>query len=123
MATFTTFEDIEAWKRGHRIAIEIYRITNTSGLKRDFGLRDQLQRSAVSVTSNIAEGFDRQGNKEFARFLRMSKGSSSELRSQVILAKDLGYLEEEKFRLLNQELIELNKMIGGLIKYLQSRTN
>jgi four helix bundle protein len=108
MATFTTFEEIDAWKRGHHVALEIYRITNTAFMSRDFGLKDQMRRSAVSITSNIAEGFDRRGNKEFGYFLNVSKGSSSELRSQVILAKDLGYM------------IELNKMIGGLMKYLQN---
>jgi four helix bundle protein len=121
MATFTTFEDIEVWKKGHQVALEIYRVTDLPGLKKDFSMKDQMRRSAVSITSNIAEGFDREGNKEFVRFLRMSKGSSAELRSQVILAKDLQYIDTENFEQLNQQLIEVNKMIGGLIKYLRAR--
>lgn len=120
MATFTTFEEIDAWKRGHHVALEIYKITNMPCMSKDFGLKDQMRRSAISITSNIAEGFDRRGNREFSYFLNVSKGSSSELRSQIILAKDLGYIGESQFRVLNQELVELNKMIGGLMKYLQN---
>jgi four helix bundle protein len=121
MATFNTFEDIEAWKKAHRISLEIYRITNDSLLSRDYSLKDQMRRCSVSITSNIAEGFDREGPKEFARFLGISKGSSAELRSQLILARDLGYIGDKEFTLLNDELVDVNKMLGGLIRYLRKK--
>ena len=118
MGTFKSFEDIEAWKLGHKIAVQLYRLTNESDLKRDFALRDQMRRCAISITSNIAEGFARQGDKEFAYFLNVAKASSVELRSQLILAKDLEYISYEVYDELNRELISVGKMTGGLIQFL-----
>ena len=122
MATFKTFEDIEVWQRGHQLVLHVYRLSNTTELNRDFGLRDQMRRSAVSITSNIAEGFDRNRHKEFSYFLRIAKASSAELRSQVLLARDLSYIKEEDYGTLNEQLLELAKMIGGLIVYLNRQT-
>lgn len=121
MATFKTFEDIEVWKRGHQVVLDIYHLSNTTKLNRDFGLRDQMRRSAVSITSNIAEGFDRNSNKEFAYFLNISKASASELRSQILIAKDLNYIHSEDAIRLNLELIELRRMLTSLMYYLKQR--
>ncbi len=121
MATFTTFEDIQVWKRGHETALKIYQLSNTTELDKDFGLKNQMRRSAVSITSNIAEGFDRNNNKEFIYFLRIAKASSSELRSQLLLARDLNYIDENDFSALNRELIEIGKMLTGLMVYLRRK--
>ena len=89
MASFKRFEDIEAWKRACRLVVDIYRLTNQLELQRDWGLRDQIRRSAISISSNIAEGFERNLNAEFKRFLLIVKGSCGELRSQLYLIESI----------------------------------
>ncbi len=120
MPTFNGFEEINAWKKAHQTCIAIYEITNDTALKRDFGLRDQMRRAAVSITSNIAEGHDRGSAAQFIYFLNVSRGSCAEVRSQLILAKDLNYITTNDLLVINQGLIEINKMIAGLIKYLKT---
>lgn len=120
MATFTTFEDIQAWKKAHESVLTIYKLTNESALKNDFGLKDQMRRSAVSITSNIAEGNDRGSKNQFIYFLNVSRASCAELRSQLILAKDLNYIETPEYEKLKTDLMEVSRMIMGLIKYLKS---
>ena len=97
MATFTSFEDIEAWQKAHELARALYRVTGDGAFSKDFGLRDQIRRAGVSVMSNVAEGFERGGNGEFVHFLSIAKGSAGEVRAQLILARDLGYLDETEF--------------------------
>jgi len=87
--TFKKLEDIDAWKRGCRLAVEIYKLTMEEPIAKDWGLRDQLRRSAVSVPSNIAEGYERNSNREFRRFLFIAKGSCGELRTQLYILKAL----------------------------------
>jgi four helix bundle protein len=94
MAIIEGFEDIQAWKTCRILAREIYQETSRAPLSRDFGFRDQIRRAAVSGMSNIAEGFERGGNKEFHQFLSMAKGSVGEVRSQLYVALDVGYLEK-----------------------------
>lgn len=105
------FEDLRIWEEGINLTVEIY---NAFRDCRDFGLRDQIQRAAVSIPSNIAEGFDRQTNNEFIRFLRIAKGSCAELRTQLIISQRVGILK-------NDDLIEgtrrLSSMIQKLISY------
>ena len=97
MAGFGQFEEIGAWQQGRVLVRDVYQLSRTSGLSRDFGLRDQIQRAAVSVCSNIAEGFERRGNKEFIKFLWIAKGSAAEVSSQLYHLKDLGYITEVEF--------------------------
>ena len=97
MATIKRFEDIQAWQDGCKLAIMIYNLTKSSGLSKDHGLKEQIQRAAVSVSSNIAEGFARSGNKEFVNFLWIAKGSAAEVQSQLYIAKEIGYITEEEF--------------------------
>lgn len=120
MATFNSFEEINAWKKAHQSVIAIYKLTNETELKRDFGLKDQMRRAAVSVTSNIAEGHDRGTKNQFVYFLNVSRGSCAELRSQLILSRDLGYINSDDCEKIKSDLIEVSKMIMGLIKYLKS---
>ena len=119
MASLKCFEDLEVWQKSREFAKEIYAISRESHLSRDFILRDQIIRSAVSIISNIAEGFERGGTGEFIQFLSVAKGSAGELRSQLYIVLDQGYIDENKFN----ELIEMNtaisRMISRLIEYLR----
>ena len=119
MATFQKFEDIEAWQRARELTREIYTVSNENPFSKDFGLRDQVRKTSVSIMSNIAEGFERDGTKKFIQFLSVAKGSSGELRSQLYVALDQGYLEEERFERLLGIVLETSRMIGGLINYLR----
>ena len=123
MATFRTVEDIQAWQRSRELARDVYAETKGDGFSRDFSLRDQMRRSAVSVVSNIAEGFGRGTTREFANFLFIARGSVSELRTQIILANDFGYIPETTLRRLAQQCSETHALISGLISYLQGTTS
>ena len=98
MATFKKFEEIKAWQEGRKLAKLVYDLTRSGPLSKDFGMRDQLQRAAVSVSSNIAEGFERNGNKEFVKFLWVAKGSAGEVSSQLYTVLDVGYISELEFK-------------------------
>src|SRR5215210_7381743 len=91
------FEDVEGWKKARLLTRELYSVTMKGEFARDFALRDQIRRAAISVMSNIAEGFEREGNKEFRQFLSLAKGSASEIRSQLYIALDAGYLTQGDF--------------------------
>lgn len=108
------FEDLIAWRKARKLTREIYSRTNEGGFARDFGLRDQIRRSAVSVMSNIAEGFERTGLTEFQRFLSIAKGSCAEVRTQLYVAFDVGYLNESQFASLMSAASEVALIIGGL---------
>lgn len=113
MAHIEQFEDLVVWREGLQMAIDIYKsLANCN----DFGLRDQMRRSSVSVPSNIAEGFERNSNKEFIRFLRISKGSSGELRTQIYLAIEVGVLDQETGDRLLEKSRHISKMLQKLIK-------
>ena len=120
MATVTRFEDLEVWKLAREQAKTIYVLTSEGSFAKDFSLKDQINRSAGSAMDNIAEGFERFTNKEFAQYLIISKGSNGEVRSQLYRAFDKGYITEE---ILNERL-EFSVMLGNKIKsfldYLQS---
>jgi len=119
MASIERFEDIEAWKKARELTREIYRITNQGAFVKDFGLRDQIRRAAVSIMSNIAEGFGRGGNREFIQFLSTAKGSASEVEAQLYVALDAEYITEDQFQQLYGLAQSSGKMIGGFIRYLQ----
>lgn len=97
MATIRRFEEIRAWQEARELSCLVYRLTRQVNFSKDFGLKDQLQRAAVSVASNIAEGFARNGNKEFVKFLWIAKGSAAEVQSQLYVAKDIGYVSDSDF--------------------------
>jgi four helix bundle protein len=106
------------WQKAKALSVQVYRATETGPFARDFGLRTQIQRAAVSVMSNIAEGFDRNSRAEFARFLAIARGSAGEVRSQVYLAQELGYIDEQTSRALLRACVEITSMIVGLRKSL-----
>lgn len=120
MAKIDKFEDIEAWEKARRIAKNVYAACRQVEFSRDFGLRDQIQRAAVSIMSNIAEGFERGTNKEFIQLLFIAKGSAGEVRSQIYVALDLGYINQNVFDSLNSDLLSISKQLSGFITYLQS---
>lgn len=114
-STIRRFEDLEVWKEGMLLAMRVYQSMEHS---RDFGLRDQMRRAAVSVPSNIAEGYERESNKEFVQFLNYSRGSSGELRTQVYLAAKLGVIDAPT----SAELIERSRKVSAMLhKYVQVR--
>ncbi len=119
MATFKTFEQIDAWQKSRELTKEIYRVTRERGFARDFGLRDQIRRASVSIMSNIAEGFERSGTGEFAQFLSTAKGSAGEVRAQLYVALDQEYLPGEVFDTLSANAAQISRMISGLMKYLR----
>ncbi|EHQ02533.1 S23 ribosomal protein [Gillisia limnaea DSM 15749] len=116
MARFNSFEEIIAWEKARELNAEIYFITNRGDFSQDYGLKDQIRRASISVSSNIAEGFERETTKEFIRFLYIAKASAGELRSQLYLAFDLKYLSIEEFERLKHKVSEISKLLSGLIK-------
>ena len=119
MATITKFEDIEAWKEARQLSKMIYKITDREGIKKDFALRDQIRRSAGSVMDNIAEGFERDGNREFLQFLSIAQASCGELRSQLYRCLDRNHIDRDTFDSLRAKTILTNKKIKSLIIYLK----
>jgi four helix bundle protein len=109
------FEDIRAWQKAKDLSVAIYRLFEHS---KDFGFKDQIQRASVSVMNNIAEGFERKGNKEFSYFLYVAKGSCGEVRSMLTLGKELGKINDCDFEILFKQAEEISRMIAGFIKTL-----
>ena len=120
MATFKRVEEIECWKKARELTRRIYEITGRPAFARDFGLKDQIRRASVSVMSNIAEGYDRSGTAEFVHFLATAKGSAAEVRCQLYVAADQGYIREDHFAELNALASETSRMLAGLMKYLRA---
>lgn len=110
------FKDLRIWQISKDLAVEIYKITNCGQFQRDFGLRDQIRRAAVSIASNIAEGDERNTNKESIHFFHIAKGSLAELRTQLQIASEIGYLNEVSFAEMDGRLVDLGNMIGAIIK-------
>lgn len=120
MTTIHSFEDIEAWKAGRALTRSVYRVTRKERFSRDFALCDQIRRAAISITSNIAEGFERNRRSELIQFLRYAKASAGEVRSQLYVALDEGYIDEATFEALRDESLSTIRQIQGFIRYLES---
>jgi four helix bundle protein len=118
MAIIERFEDLEVWKIAFECANLIYDVTSVAKFSQDYVLRDQIRRAGVSIFSNIAEGFERDGNREFANFLTIAKGSCGEARAQTIFAFHRNYISEDEFNSLSGKLIQTNKQISGFRSYL-----
>lgn len=121
MEKINSFNDIVAWQKAHEYALYIYKLTNNESFSRDYGLKDQIRRAVVSISSNIVEGYERKNNKEFIRFLRIAKSSCSESYVQLLLARDLGYLTHEAFEEGEKLCLDVSNLIGGFIKYLNNK--
>ena len=115
-AKIKSFTDLVAWQEGHQLVLMIYKETDTFPKKETFSLIDQMRRCAVSITSNVAEGFSRRTKKEKSRFYFIAKGSLTELQNQLLIAKDVGYLKRKKFDDIAQQTVQVSKLVQGLIK-------
>ena len=113
------FEDLPLWKNASAIAVEIYKISEIGKLRNDFGMKDQIRRSAASISNNIAEGFEYNNNLNFIRFLHYAKGSAGELRNQIFLLQETELINSETYHTLYEKLLDLSKQISGFIKYLK----
>ncbi len=118
MATINKYEDLEVWKLSMDLCLEVYNATNQEQFSKDFGLKDQIRRCSVSIPSNIAEGFERDSTNQFLYFLTIAKGSAGELRTQLIIASRLNYIDSTQFELLVNKCIETEKQLGGFKNYL-----
>ncbi len=115
MAKFKKFEEIKVWQKSKILVLSVYKYFKNN---RNYSFRDQIQRASVSIMNNITEGFERKGNKEFAKFLFISKGSCGEVRSMLYLALELRYINKEDFNKFYYQSEEISKMLSGLIKTL-----
>jgi four helix bundle protein len=121
MGRVDRFEDLIAWQKARELTKRVYLCTAKGGFSKDFGLRDQIRRASVSVMSNIAEGFERGSRAEFHQFLVIAKGSCAEVRAQLYIAKDVGYLSEKEFIELMDLATEGARIIGGLRASIQKQ--
>lgn len=119
MGKIERFEDIEAWKEARVLTKQIYAASELGRFAKDFALRDQMRRAAVSIMSNIAEGFERDGDKEFGQFLSQAKGSAGELRAQLYVALDAKYIDQSQFDQLAQQCERICRLLAGFMKYLR----
>ena len=116
LGTIKSFTDLDGWKESHKLVLAIYKETGNFPKSEIFGLVSQMRRSAVSITSNIAEGFSRQSYKEKIQFYSISLGSVTELQSQLYIARDVGYIEGNMFEDINKQSVKVHKIVNGLIK-------
>ncbi len=115
------FEDLEIWKLSLKITKEIYDFTAKKDFSKDFKLRDQIRGAVISISSNIVEGFEKNNNNEFIRFLKIAKGSVGEVRNQLYIALAVNYINQEEFNEINKDLENLAGQIGGFIVYLERK--
>ena len=110
------YKSLIVWQKAHRLTLDIYKVTKDFPKDETYGLISQIRRASVSIPTNIVEGSGRSTQNDFARFLYISFGSGNELEYELLLAKDLSYLSKEKFDILSDQIIEIKKMLSGLIK-------
>ena len=119
MTTVNRFEDIEAWQKARELTKEVYAHSGMGQFAKDYGLRDQIRRAAVSIMSNIAEGFERSGSAEFSQFLSIAKGSAGEVEAQLYVALDQQYINEKQFESIKDMITSTKRLIAGFMKYLK----
>ncbi len=117
------FEDLKVWQHSRTLVSSIYGLTSNNSFSKDYGLKDQIQRASISIMNNIAEGFERDNNKEFIRFLTYSKGSAGEVRSLLYVAQDLKYVSDEEFQNAYDLSVDIIKQIANFIKYLRKQNS
>jgi four helix bundle protein len=119
MGKIEKFEDMDVWKKARELVNEIYKLTSGNLFKKDYTLKDQINRAAISIMLNIAEGFGRKSNKEFILFLGYAHGSIAEVQSALYIAEDRKYLTEEQFKNIYEKCTQISKSLMGFIKYLK----
>ena len=122
MGQANQFEDLEVWQAAKKVVLHVYRLTTHGTLAKDYGFKDQLQRAAVSIMANIAEGHERGGSREYIQFLYIAKGSAAETRSLIHVGTDLGYLSDQERAELLDQLTGIARQLGGFIRYLEKGT-
>jgi four helix bundle protein len=120
MATIQRFEDLIAWQKARALARDVYLLTRDEAFRKDFGLASQIQRAAVSVMANLAEGYERRRRVEFHRYVEIAKASCAEVSSHLYVALDVGYLESSRFETLQEQISELQRILAGLKASLSS---
>lgn len=120
MAKISSFEDIEVWKKAVELCEKVYLLADQTALNKDFGLRDQIRKSAISIPSNIAEGFERESNNQFIYFLIIAKGSCGVLRTQLFLAMKIKHIDEQIHNALREDCLVISKQLSNFIKYLKT---
>ena len=116
-----SFTDLNAWKEGHKLVLAVYKISEEFPGKEMFGITSQMRRCVISITSNIAEGFSRSTDKDKCQFYSMSQGSLTELQNQLLIARDTGYIDNQKFQEIAQQTIVVNKLTSGLKRIRNTR--
>jgi len=119
MGKINSFEDLEVWKNASDLGVEIYKLTSCGKIAKDFGLKDQIQRAALSISNNIAEGYEYDYNKDFIKYLRFAKGSTGEVRNIMHFLLKVNYVEQEFHDKMCVELISVSKQLKGFISYLK----
>jgi four helix bundle protein len=119
MPTIHRFEEIEGWKKARELNRAVYRITRGDSFSRDYALRDQIRKASISVMSNIAEGYERDGNAEFRQFLYIAKESAGEVRAQLYAALDAEYIDQATFDRVTALAFDTSRLIMGFIRYLE----
>jgi four helix bundle protein len=120
VSKISRFEELEVWQKARELVKIIHGISSNGSFSKDFSLKDQINRSAGSVMDNVAEGFERGGNKEFIQFLSIAKGSAGEVRSQLYRALDKTYIEKSEFETLLAKSLEISNQLSGFITYLKN---
>ena len=121
MAVYEKFEDLPVWKLAKDLTVKIYQLTKEQKFRRDYGLVDQIRRASISISSNIAEGFERGSKKEFIQFLYIAKGSLGEVRSQLQICFELGYVNKENLNMLLSQTYDLSNQLGAFISSIKKR--
>lgn len=120
MSKIERFEDIDAWKKARQLTKTIYEVTSQGKFAADFSLKDQIRRASLSVMANIAEGFEREGNKEFRQFLAQAKGSVGEVKSVLFVALDAGFTSSEQFERIKELADDVSRLLAGFLRYLKA---
>jgi four helix bundle protein len=123
MAKIQKFEDLEIYQNTLDLTVLIYQITTTGKLAKDYGLKDQLTRAAISISNNIAEGFEYDNRKDFIKFFRYSKGSAGEVRNMLNLLKRIDFIGSDTYNILYDKVVSLSKQLYGFIQYLRKYDN
>jgi len=119
MAKVENFEDLEVWKLARKLTGKVYALSRSGAFSKDYGFRDQICRASVSIVSNIAEGFERRSNHQFMQFLDIANGSAGEVRAQLYIALDLGYITQKEFQEAVKDISSIGKMLTSLIRHLR----
>ncbi len=117
------FRELKVWQRAKELAVDIYRITQKGAFSRDYGFKDQIRRAAISIASNLAEGDERGSNKDAVRFFYIAKGSLAEVQTQLEIAREIDYINEQHLKEIDEKCNILGKMLGSLIKARSRPTN